>query len=43
MTKFSFHNIHFFRGSIRAYVMDDFGNLHLIHRGRVEHFIAQSH
>lgn len=43
MSKFSFHCIYSFRGSIRAFVMDDFGNLHLIHRGRVEHFLSQSH
>lgn len=43
MSKFSFHNIHLFRGVIRAFIMDDFGNLHLTHRGQVEHFIAQSH
>jgi hypothetical protein len=43
MSKFSFHCIHSFRGSTRVFVMDDFGNLHLTHRGQVEHFIAQSH
>lgn len=43
MYKGSFYNTHSFRGSLRTSIMDDFGNLHLIHRGRVEYFISQDH
>lgn len=43
MSKFSFHNVKSVSNALYAYVMDDYGFLVQIHRGRVNHFLAPLH
>lgn len=43
VSKYSFHQVRKVSGALFAYVMDDYGYLRQIHRGRVNYFLNPLH